>query len=589
MTFTKFAQYLQRLEDTPKRLEITSILEEMIKELDPEETDQAIYLSLGSLSSQFNSIKFNIADKMMVKILCEVFNKTPEEIKHKYSESGDLGSVAQSLSTNSAFKLTINDVYKKLLEIAQTDGTGSQEIKIRKSMELMKMANPLSAKFIARIILGTTRLGFTELTIIDALAKHIGAEDKNPKDLKMQIEAKYRVHPDIGLIAKNVKALGLKGLEKIDIEVGVPVHAQKAQRMEDTKEMIVKMEEVWLEYKFDGTRVQLHMDRNRKMTIAEFSQQDLFNVSQEIAFTKTFTRNLEETTHQFPDIIEAAQKQINATSVILDGEAIGFNKETGEFLPFQETIQRKRKHNVMNIAKEIPLKLMVFDILYLDGKSLVNEPLIKRRELLEKVILDGEIIKIDEHIQTKSAEEITKFHEDAMEKGLEGIMIKKVNSKYEAGARNYSWVKFKKTEEKLLEDTVDCVILGYYFGKGDRAKFGIGKFLTAVWDENDGKFKTITKVGSGLTDEGWHNLKSKLEKHVVKEKPSNVDVSPMYNCEVWVNPSVVIEIAAEEISKSAEHTAKYALRFPRMIGYREDKSPFDTTTIKELEDMYLRQ
>ena len=593
MRFSQLASYLQKLENTPKRLEITAILADLIEKLSTDEVDKGIYLSLGYLAAEFETEKFNIAEKMMVRILAQAYDVDAGEVQRQYSQSGDLGTVAENLAKESKrFDLSVSEVHKKLLEIAKIAGSGSQEKKTSTSAQLLQKTDPLSAKYIARIILSTVRLGFTELTVLDALVQTInGAKDK---EIKKRIEDKYRLHPDIGLIAKKIKEKGLAGLKNVQMEVGVPVHAEKAQRLGSVEEAIEKMGEVWVEQKFDGTRVQLHLDRNKKVKVSEATQQEMFVEEifgkKSTFLIKTFTRNLEETTHQFPDIIEAAAKQIKADSVILDGEAMGYNKETGEFLPFQETIQRKRKHEVAAFAQQIPLKYMVFDILYLNGKSLVDEPLLKRKEILNSVIKVGEksgdLIEIAEHVQTSKAEDISKFWAKALKEGFEGIMIKKVNSPYEAGARNFTWVKMKKTGEQILSDTVDCVILGYYHGRGGRAKFGIGGFLVAIWDEKQNLFKTITKVGSGLKDEDWVKLRKLADSISTKEKPKNADIAPKFDCDVWTRPKIVVEIAADELSKSTEHSAGYALRFPRLIKFRTDKSPTDTTSLKEIEQLY---
>ncbi len=588
MHFSQFAQYLQKLEDTSKRLEITEILTELIYKLDTDEIAEALYLSRGYLNAEFNTERFNIAEKMMVRILNAAYGVSEDKIKDKFSKSGDLGTVAEKINTNEKFLVTsVKKIHEQLTNIAVTEGAGSQDKKINLAAQVLKNADKLSSKFIVRTILGTTRLGFTELTIIDGLVLFLMG--KKDKEVKKVIEAKYRIHPDIGLISKKIKDKGLAGLDSVNMEVGIPVHAQKAQRLGDAYEIVEKMENVWVEYKFDGTRVQLHMDRDRKMEMTEFEQQSMFDVQKEMTFIKTYTRNLEETTHQFPDIIEAANNQLNAKSVILDGEAIGYNRETGEFLPFQETIQRKRKHGVSEAAKAIPLKYLVFDLLYLNGKSLVGEPLIKRRQMLNEIIKKGEIIEIDSHMETSDPDELAKYSKEALEKGLEGIMAKRPDSPYEAGARNYNWVKLKKSEEQILNDTVDCVVLGYYHGRGVRANFGIGGFLVGIWDEDESKFKTITKVGTGLKDNEWIQLKEMCDKVAISEQTKNADIDKKYECHVWTKPEIVVELAADELSKSSEHSAGYALRFPRLVKFRKDKSPEDTTTPEEIADLYNKQ
>ncbi|EKD99665.1 MAG: hypothetical protein ACD_22C00214G0006, partial [uncultured bacterium] len=368
-----------------------------------------------------------------------------------------------------------------------------------------------------------------------------------------------------------------------------PIMPQRCQRLSDTNEIIEKMGTVFAEFKFDGTRVQLHMDRKKEDTSTKEEQNQLFNGSKEKILIKTYTRNLEETTHQYPDIVEAAEEQIDAKSVILDGEAIGYNKETGDFLPFQKIMQRKRKHDVAETAKNVPLKYFVFDILYLDGKSLVDLPFTERRDILSKVIKPGIVIEVDSNIKTADAEELNDYFELSKEKGLEGVVVKKVDAKYQAGARAYTWIKLKRADTQLLDDSVDCVVLGYYLGKGIRTEFGIGGFLAGVYDSKTQTYKTITKVGTGLKEADFARLKAEADSQKIASQPNNVEISKNFYPNVWVNPKIVVELGADEISKSSTHTAGYALRFPRLIKFRTDKKPQDTTSLEEIEDIYKAQ
>ncbi len=304
MKFKDFAKYLERLESTPKRLEITSILTDLIKNLDQEEADKGVYLSLGYLKAIYENPKFNIAEKMMIRILETAFKKEKKAIESNYAKSGDLGDVAFEISkTKKSQNPELNDVYESLSEIANVTGSGSQDLKTKMSAELVKKLDPLSAKYVVRIILGTIRLGFTELTIIEALAQLLG-----DKTASGQIENRYSIHPDIGFVTKIIKKEGLKGMEKIKVEPGVPILAQRCQRLSDPKEVIEKMGRVWAEFKFDGTRVQLHMNRKIKPKSKGAEQSALFGREGGKILIKTFTRNLEETTHQYPDIIEAADR-----------------------------------------------------------------------------------------------------------------------------------------------------------------------------------------------------------------------------------------------------------------------------------------
>jgi DNA ligase-1 len=595
MKFSEFSKYLKRLEETTKRLEMTDILSELIENLEVEETDKAMYLASGYIGAPFEEIKFNIAEKMMIKAIEQTFS-TPKEpdikdrIQDIYQKTGDLGDVVLELkkSKKDYKDPTITAVYERLMELALLEGTGSQDQKISKTSELIKEVDPLSAKHITRIILGTMRLGFTELTIIAALANFL--EDKS---LSKKIEGKYNIHPDIGLISKNVKENGIKGIDYINMEIGVPILSQKAQRVSGMEEIMERINKVWAEFKFDGTRVQLHFAKEGHYQSSKKSDNDpqsnLFEKEENHFFIKTFTRNLEETTHQYPDITEGAKKQIKAESVILDGEGIGYNKETGEFLPFQETMQRKRKYNIAETAKDIPFKYFVFDVLYLNGKSVIEKPLSERRKLLTEIIEPGNVIEVDDYLETEEFEELEEYFELAKSQGLEGLVVKTPEDPYQAGARSYSWIKYKTADQKLLSDSVDCVVLGYYYGKGERSKFGIGGFLVGVYDKDLDKFKTVSKIGTGLKEEDWEKLKKMCDKVKIKEKPKNVEMDKTFKPNVFVEPEIVVEIGADEITKSPTHTAGYALRFPRLIKFRQDKNAKDSTTVEEIIKMYKNQ
>ena len=417
MLFSEFTNYLEKLEETSKRLEITSILEELITNLKNNEVDKALYLALGQLGPKYKSENFNIAEKMLISSVEIATEKTRDKIMGVFSKVGDLGTTYEQLSNQTTLKnsetktktakrkqrtnetpiktkhtrqlidgtsLEISSVFEKLSEIAKLSGEGSQDKKISETSSLLKKMENKEAKYIIRMILGTTRLGFTATTVTDALVSNLLKKDPalNKKEIKATLTYKHNIFPDIGRIAYLIKTKGLKGIEQIDISVGIPVIPQKAQRLPSPTDIIEKMQRVWCEYKFDGTRVQLHMDRSKKIVSTELEQKSLFSTSEnkERTFIKTFTTNLDETTHQFPDIVDAAEKQINATSIIIDGEAVGYDKKTKEFLPFQMIMQRKRKHDIKKIAQRIPLYYFAFDLLFLDGESYTDKPLKERKK-----------------------------------------------------------------------------------------------------------------------------------------------------------------------------------------------------------------
>lgn len=296
-----------------------------------------------------------------------------------------------------------------------------------------------------------------------------------------------------------------------------------------------------------------------------------------------FSRNLENTTAMFPDLVEAAEK-IKVKEAIFDGEAIGYDTKNDRFLPFQETVQRKRKYGIAEAIKKLPLKLFVFDALSLNGKSLLQTPFSERRKILERVNFGDKKIEITRQEVTDSPEKIRDLIKMYLSEGLEGALIKKIDAVYKAGARGFHWVKYKKTTEEGVADTIDCLVMGTYKGKGKRAGFGVGAFLAGVADGE--KFKTVSKIGTGLSDEQWRELNERTEKLKVLESPKEYEANKNLAPDTWTRPSLVVEILADEITRSPIHSAGLALRFPRLIRFRDEKGPKEATTLKELTELF---
>lgn len=571
MNFKTFADYLSQLEATASRNKITEILADLLKKASSEEIDKICYLSLGQLAPLYAGIEFNLADKLMMRAISKAFAVPENKVKQEYKRVGDLGEVGSVLAKAAMGrkKLSVLEVFTRLNEIAKESGLGSVEKKIEKMATLLNDLDSLSVRYVIRVPLGRLRLGFSELTILDALSWLVGGD----KSKRKTIEEAYNVQTDIGQIAQIIKKKGLKGLKTLKIHLGVPIMPALCQRLSNAEEIIKKMGQVAVEPKYDGTRMQIHWSQN-KISI--------------------FTRNLENVTLMFPDIGEALDKEVKAQEVIFDGEAIGFEPKTGKFLPFQETIKRKRKYEVINKAKEIPLKYFAFDILYKDGKDLLSTPFNQRREILEKTILkNAPTIKVSPQIVTESPRELKEFHAIQIKKCLEGVVAKKWEAPYDPGRRGYTWVKLKQEKGKKgggLADTLDCVVMGYYQGKGKRAGFGIGGFLVGVRKkQGSDQFVTISKIGTGLTDEQWREMRKRIDQVKVKEKPKEYFIDKNLFPDVWCLPKIVVEIEADNITKSPIHTAKYALRFPRLVQFRDDKSPEETTTLAEAEKLYRLQ
>lgn len=581
MKADQFGKYLLKLDQTASRNEMTVILADLIRMAGEEEIEKIIYLILGRLSPAYDPIELRIAEKTMVKIIAQTFGKPPMEILKKFKKSGDLGDIIYQLSTVKPQKaLTVNEIHQRLLTIAKQEGLGSTERKMNLFGKLIKDLDPLSGKYIVRIPLGKLRLGFSDLTILDALSW----SKTGDKSLREKIESAYNVTADIGLVVGTFKKYGAGGLVKMKPISGVPIKPALASRLKTPDEIIKKLTDFALEPKYDGFRLQLHLDRNKGLNDKE--KISLFENRQ--SSIKMFSRQMENITSMFPDLIEDVEN-IKAKSVVIDGEVVGINKKTGRFLPFQETAQRKRKYNISETAKKVPIKYFAFDILELDGRSMIKKSFTERRKILAKIIgSDLKNIKLTPQKRVKNRQQLEKYFNEYIDKGLEGIICKKLASPYRPGGRDFTWVKYKKAMASKLIDTIDCLVLGYYRGRGKRSNFGIGAFLTAVFDPSEKTFLTIAKIGTGLTDQQWQEMRKKIDRAKASLPPKEYRVPKGLIPDVWAEPEIVVEIAADEITKSPIHSSNYALRFPRMKKFRA-KTPEDITGLKEVKKIYRMQ
>jgi DNA ligase-1 len=566
MLFREVALTFSQLDGLASRNAMTELLSTWLSQVDEAEIAMAVNLSLGQLAPPYERIEFNLAEKMVVRALSEAFEQSQAAVWSAFKTSGDLGEVAFTLKQKQSKieeDVTLAEVYDQLKALATDSGTGSQERKVTSLSQLLVQVDALGAKYIARMVAGRLRLGFSDMTVLDALSVMLGGN----KSARKELELAYQVFPNVGEIARLTKQFGVSEItQKVQVTLGVPVVPALAQRLKTAREMIEKMGEVMVEPKYDGTRVQIHVQ-----TTPDF-------------WIRSYTRNLDESTAMFPELNQISE-QLKATSVILDTEAVGVHPQTGKLLPFQMTITRKRKHGVAQAAHDVPLVFFTYDILFLDGKPLIHLPLRKRRELLESIVKPGSVLQLDPTLVTADANEVKAFHLKQLSLGFEGAMVKKIDSPYQPGRRNWSWVKFKEVEEAQgkLSDTIDAVVMGFYAGKGKRTKFGIGAFLVGVRDESElGMVKTIAKIGTGLTDEQWRELKRRLEQEVSLSKPTAYEVANNLEPDVWVDPSVVVEIAADEITISPMHSAGVALRFPRLVTFRDDKSLEQATSLTEV-------
>ena len=589
MRFSQLAEYLERLEKTASRNAMTEILAELFKRADTEEIDKMCYLLLGELAPPYRGIEFQIAEKMMMHVLAAAYGKTPDEIRRRFKAGGDLGDVAYACATDQKTaqrgkNLSVIAVYDALRSIAEESGEGSQERKVQKAVLLLVRLDPLSAKFVTRIPVAKLRLGFSDATLMDAFSFMLAGD----KSARKQIECAYNVVADIGAIAVRVKQGGLGGLARIHAKPGVPIRPSLAERLQNMDEVIKKAGPVVaVEPKLDGFRTQIHIWREKGERRAAL-----------------FSRNLECTTAMFPEIADAAKK-LPVDSAILDSEAIGYHPETRVFALFQETVQRKRKHDIAAVAAKIPLAAFIFDIMYLDGKPLVALPFSERRGALERLFKKAgasSALRLTEQVVTDSLAVVRKELVKDIDRGLEGIVVKNLTAPYEAGNRGFHWIKLKEKSSALahlragesagLPDTIDCMVMGAYRGRGKRAQFGVGGFLLGVAGSDD-RYYTISRLGTGLSDEQFREAKRRMKAYEVREKPKEYVADSETAPDIWIRPSLVVEILADEITRSPRHTAGrvgddpgYSLRFPRLVRFRDDKKPEDATSIREIIRMY---
>jgi DNA ligase-1 len=576
MKFIEVARSFNEIEPIAARLEITRLLSALFKKASPHEAEIIASLSLGELRPPHLGTQFNIAEKNLIKAVASFLNVPHETITKEIKAIGDIGLVLIAHEWEPTKELSVTEVYDALCTIEQAGGTGSQEEKINLLTQLFTQLDPLSAKFVARMVIGKLRLGFSDMTIIDALS-WMEAGDKS---LRTDLEDAYNVCADIGLIARTLKEGGIAAIQHMRIKLGTPILPAAAERMPTAKALFEKLGTCFAEPKLDGFRLQIHIDKTKTIPEVHF-----------------FSRNLQDMSAMFPDLAKEVLK-LNVENLIGEGEAICFDHNSGGFLPFQETVKRKRKHGVEEAANEFPLQLFLFDLLYLNNESCLDLPYTKRHQKLEQLLDDVQTshLFVTEHTEIHNAQQLENYFLEAVATGLEGILVKRPDALYQPGKRNFNWIKLKRQEEGHLEDTLDCVILGYYAGKGKRANFGIGAFLVGVFNKNLDMFQTVAKIGTGMTDEEWRTLKKKCDALATEEKPKNIQCAKELTPDVWVNPELICRVRADEITLSPLHSAGktdanlgYALRFPRFMDYRIDKSAEEATTDEEVKRLYEDQ
>lgn len=425
MLYSIIADTYEKIEETTKRLEITDYLVDLFKKTDPNLIDKVVYLTQGKLYPDYLGIEIGVAEKLAIKAIGFATGRDIESIEKIYKKVGDIGLAAQEVLKERAqttlFKepLTVERVYETLDKIAKTSGPGSIDAKLKYISSLLNDATPKEAKYIIRTITGELRLGVADYTVLDALAIAY-TDDKSNRPL---LERAYNLSSDLGAIAKSLAKEGLNGIKSFKINVGKPIRPMLAERLETAQEIVEKLKgRCVAEYKLDGERVQIHKD-GKKVTL--------------------FSRRLENITHHYPDVIDLVISNIKADKVIAEAECVAVNLDTGELLPFQELMHRRRKYGIEEAMKAYPVSLFFFDVLYLNGEDLTQKPYSERREILEDIIIKDERVRVVQSLKSNDPKEIENFMEQAISDGCEGLVIKDIDSVYRAGARDVIIVDIK--------------------------------------------------------------------------------------------------------------------------------------------------
>jgi len=581
LKYSIIADAYEKIEATTKRLEMTDLLVDLLKNTPKDVIGKVVYLTQGKIYPDFVGLETGVAEKLAIKALARASGQSESRVEEDLKKSGDIGETAQKFMTSRKQAtlgvqktLTVQKVYETLDKMAKATGSGTVDTKMTLLAGLLADATPKEAKYIMRTVTGNLRLGIADMTVLDALAIAYGGG----KETSELVERAYSISSDLGRVAETVAEKGVAGIKKFQVSVGEPIRPMLAERLSSSEEILEKLGgKCVAEYKYDGERIQLHKKGN-DVTL--------------------FSRRLESISSQYPDAVELIKKHVKAKEAILEAECVAIDIETGEMRPFQELMHRRRKYGIQKAIEEYPVSLFMFDALYVDGKDLTLEPFPTRRKALQKAVAESDRMKLVKGITTSNVKELEKFFLEAIENGCEGLVCKSIaaDSVYQAGARGWLWIKYKRDYKSEMLDTVDLVVVGAFHGRGKRAG-AYGALLLAVYDPDKDSFETVTKCGTGFTDEDLAKLPKTLEKHKIQHKHPRVQ--SILEADVWFEPSLVMEVLGAEITLSPIHTCAMdavrkgsgmAIRFPRFTGnYRPDKAAEDATTAQEIVEMYNSQ
>tara|TARA_Y100000034_G_scaffold100945_1_gene124862 strand:+ start:3930 stop:5654 length:1725 start_codon:yes stop_codon:yes gene_type:complete len=554
MDYSKLAEVYTQLEGTTKKLEKRDIVADFFKICPAEQLPIVALLVQGRIFPNWAETELGVAENIMVKTLAKTAGLPEKEIKQEIRKFGDLGEGAEAVfekkkqATLAYKKLTINKVYENLIKIPEQSGSGAIELKVALLSELLSSATPKQAKYVVRTVMQEMRVGVGEGIVREAIALAFNVEPG-------LVEKAHNVTNDFGEVAKIAKKSGKAGLEKLKMELGRPLKPMLAQKAKGIEEAIKDMGgKAAFEIKFDGMRIQIHK-KGDEVTV--------------------FTRRLDNVSRQFPEIVEYAKKCLKANKCIVEGEAVGTDPKTKRPLAFQKLSRRiKRKYDIEELQKEIPVDVYLFDIMMLDGKSLVETAFEERRKKLESIVkgIKGKFQFADQ-IVTGNAKEAEKLYNKALKMGHEGVMAKNLKSPYTPGSRVKHMEKIKPEME-----TLDLAIIGALWGEGRRKKW-MGSFVLGVKDTDRGEFVEVGKVATGLTDADLEELTKILTPNITEEHIKRVELMP----------KVIVEVGYEEIQRSPTYESGFALRFPRVKTIRTDKGAEDADTLDKVERLFNMQ
>ncbi len=580
MYYQQLASAYNEIESLSGQLEKINRFAAVLREADRSEVGLVVALTMAKIHPDWQGRpEIGVAEKMAIRVLAAASSVSENTVIDTVRKTGDIGLAAERLlsrggqGTLIADSPTVKSVYATLESIAMQTGRGSMRDKENRLVGLLISSTPLETRYLMRTVTGDLRLGLGHMSIIDALAVAFTGDRGTRED----IERASNIVSDLSEVAHVLATQGIDAVRKMQIQIGRPIGMMAAKRLSSAQEILEKTGGVALvEYKYDGERIQIHKDGDRVVL---------------------FSRRQEVITDQYPDVVQYVKNNVMANRCIVECECVGVDPQTGSLRPFQELMRRKRKTNIEEMSKEVPVALFFFDILYLEDREVTGQPILQRRALLEKIIKKDARVQLTRGEVIDSPERLHEMFLSAIRDGQEGIIAKAVHegSTYQAGARSWLWIKLKASYKEGMADSYDLVVVGAMHGRGKRTGL-YGAILASAYDIDTDTYPTVCKIGTGFTEDMLIEFKKRLEGRITPVRHPKVlsDVE----ADVWFEPAEVIEVVGDEITVSPTHHAGrgqisgggLAIRFPRFTGrWREDKSPDQATTVEELIDAFVQQ